>query len=161
MEAAGSGFRGITWERWQRENEIIRIFRIDVPTQQWQEGLGEFCDTLGSPYDTPRLFREAARHLTQGWTQQFSWGNPQKNANGVLCADAVAAFLHRIGFSQFEFPLRWTPGTLLDYANEEQAFVPMISRVRTIPFLPVSNENSKSEIIAIPTSGPPHLEIVS
>lgn len=139
MEAAGDGFRGLTWERWQQENELIRAFRIEVPTSQWREGLGEFCDMLGSPYDTPRLFREAARHISQGWTQRFAWADPERNTKGVLCADAIADFLHRIGFTQYEHPLAWTPAKLLANVDTQDAFAPMSTRVRTMPFRRISS----------------------
>ncbi len=154
LEAAGGGFRSITWERWQRENELISMFRIDVPSAQWREGLGDFCDTLGKPYDTPRLLREAARHLTQGWTLRFPWAHPQKNASGVLCADAVAVFLQKIGLSQFDFPLTWTPGALLDFASADQTFIRMTPRVRTMPFKPALSAEPS------PTQNTPYLEIV-
>jgi hypothetical protein len=141
LEAAGTGFRGLTWETWIQENDLLHAFRIDVPTGEWQSALGSFCDTLGAPYDSRRLVLELARHLSRDWTQRFSWANTQKNSRGVLCADAVAKFLYQLGFSQFQCPPAWTPGTLLAHVKEEESFVAMSvasSGVRAMPLAPIA-----------------------
>lgn len=122
LEASGSGFRGLTWENWIKENELIHAFRLDVPVAQWQGALGGFCDTLGTPYDSRRLVLELARHLSRDWTQRFSWANTVANSRGVLCADAVADFLFRVGFAQFKCPPAWTPRLLLEQVMEDSHF---------------------------------------
>ncbi len=129
LEASGGGFRGITWERWLRENQLLHAFHINVPPTQWKEALGEFCDTLGTPYDTRRLALELARHLSGDWTQQFAWTNIQKNTRGVLCADAVAEFLYRAGFSIFKSFSDWTPESLLSQIRVNKRFIPMSTTV--------------------------------
>jgi hypothetical protein len=123
LEASGDGFRSLTWERWIASNELIHLFRVDVPTAQWRGALGEFCDTLGAPYDVRRLALEVARHFSRGWTQRFAWADPTRGSHGVLCSDAVADFLRRLGLDEFDRPSEWTPAALLAHLQASESFV--------------------------------------
>ena len=150
LEASGGGFRAVTWETWLAENQLLRAFRIDVPSTEWRAALGQFCDTLGAPYDSRRLVAEFVRHLSPAWSNRFGWSDSTQTTRGVLCADAVAKFLYQLGFSQFQCPPAWTPGTLLTHVDGEDAFVPMSSVAATaMPLIATSVGDSAVPLLRV------------
>lgn len=149
MEAAGGGFRGLTWERWLGANQLLAAYRIAVAPRRWQQALAGFCDTLGAPYDVRRLTLELLAHVTGGFTTRFACANPQQNARGVLCSDAIADFLHRLDFSQFRCPPSWTPARLLAHVEQDDAFVPVpLATIAPLPLVPVSEPRGRSPELA-------------
>lgn len=113
LEASGHGFRVMAWRRFDTENKLVAMYRLQVDDAIVHEALGKLADRLGDAYDTLSLFG----YLLRKWFRLKRV--PFDSRNKLVCSEAVALFLGWCGMP-FEDVGVVTPKVLLDFAEERR-----------------------------------------
>src|SRR6185503_7928430 len=110
LEASGHGFRIMAWQRFDKENKLVAMYRLKVDDALLHQALGKLSDRLGDAYDTLSLFG----YLFKKWFRlsRVPFDSRQK----VGWSEAVALFLGWCGKPVKELrPV--TPQVMIDFAE--------------------------------------------
>lgn len=110
LEASGHGFRIMAWQRFDKENKLVAMYRLKVSDAVLYEALGKLSDRLGDAYDTLSLFG----YLLRKWFRLNRV--PFDSRKKLVCSEAVALFLGWCGMP-FDDVSVVTPKILLDFAE--------------------------------------------
>jgi hypothetical protein len=113
LEASGQGFRVMAWRRFDKENKLVAVYRINMPDSILHPALGKLADRLGDAYDTLSLFG----YLLRKWFRLKRV--PFDSRKKLICSEAVALFLGWCGLP-FEDVGVVTPQMLLDLAESRK-----------------------------------------
>lgn len=113
LEASGQGFRVMAWKRFDKQNKLVAMYRLELPDPVVREALGKLADRLGDAYDTLSLFG----YLLRKWfrLKRVPFDSRQK----LVCSEAVALFLGWCGLP-FDDVGVVTPQVLLDLAESRK-----------------------------------------
>jgi hypothetical protein len=110
LEASGKGFRVMAWKRFDKENKLVAIYRVNLPDPVLYEAMDQLADRLGDAYDTLSLLG----YLLRKWFRLKRV--PFDSRDKLVCSEAVALFLGWCGLP-FDDVGVVTPKVLLDFAE--------------------------------------------
>ena len=113
LEASGSGFRVMAWNRFDRTNKLIAVYRLRRPDDALRGGLVRLGPRLGDAYDTLSLFGYLLRSV-------FSLRRvPFNSRKKLVCSEAVALYLMSVGVEVGRTSVV-TPRDLFEVAQRQQ-----------------------------------------
>lgn len=116
MEANGRGFMLTPWRKWLDGHELVCRFSLSLDEKLQLTALRDLAQFLGSQYDYLSLL---------GFFFRRWWGrmrNPFDDPKKMICSEAVARFLYTAGLERFQNHETWTPGDLLQEAEQSPVF---------------------------------------
>ncbi len=91
LEASGAGFRVMAWNKFDRANKLIAVYRLNLPDDHLRAGMVRLAARLGDAYDTMSLIGYLLRSL-------FSLRRvPFNDRKKLVCSEAVALYLQSVG----------------------------------------------------------------
>lgn len=150
LEASGSGFRLISWRRWDRVNRLIALYRLNLPEESVRPALRQLADRLGDSYDTVSLLGFVLRGLFRLKRVPFD------SRKRLVCSEALALFLSWCGL-----PLRdigtLTPRDMLHLAEERKETFTLVEASTAFPYLArrIERRARRMRRQMQPTSEPP------
>lgn len=87
LEATGAGFRVMAWHRFDRENKLVAVYRVNKSGDVLRTAFEKLAPRLGDAYDTVSLFGYFLRAM-------FSLRRvPFNSRKKMVCSEAVAIYL--------------------------------------------------------------------
>ena len=112
LEASGSGFRVMAWNKFDRGNRLIAVYRLHRPDDDLRGGMIRLGPRLGDAYDTLSLVGYLLRSV-------FSLRRvPFNSRKKLVCSEAVALYLQSVGVDVGRASVV-TPRDLFDLAQRE------------------------------------------
>jgi hypothetical protein len=91
LEASGAGFRVMAWNKFERSNKLIAVYRLHRPDGDLRGGMTKLALRLGDAYDTLSLLGFLLRKLFHLRRVPF---NDRKK---LVCSEAIALYLQSVG----------------------------------------------------------------
>ena len=110
LEVQGRGFVMVPWSRWNKKNDLVCRYQLQLPEEDLRRALMKLANRLGDPYDTWSLV---------GFLFMIFGGlkrNMTDSKDKLVCSELVAIFLEWAGID-FEDIGKVTPRDLLNVAE--------------------------------------------
>jgi hypothetical protein len=88
LEASGAGFRVMAWNKFERANKLIAVYRLHRPDPELLGGMSKLALRLGDAYDTLSLLGFLLFHLRRV---------PFNSRKKLVCSEAIALYLQSVG----------------------------------------------------------------
>ena len=128
LEAHELGFRLLPFERFEKENQVVRVV---TPSEDIDDGVKWAAHWLGTAYDFSGLVGMA--WVVLGRVFKRRWTNPLQNSRAMFCSEMTVEVLRRSGvpWAQSLVPSTVSPQDLLDLFERNEPRAPSLNAAGT------------------------------